>query len=259
MYPETQRFRLWQFIVTTYAERALSFHSDKLSALSGIAKYLEPSLGPTYLAGLWRNQCMVAQLAWGASSPSIPKAPCKYKTPSWSWAVTDQPLVFGRWFEYHNPRTPNEYLEGTCTILDAQTTLATDDPTGPVNGGFLLVEGYLNDISIHSDKTRLNGEELDLAVYLDRPVDGGGEFYLFSLYYFKDIDYNRDREGDWLEYIVYLILTPIQGRRGSYERCGVAQGEEYHSSKPTWGTDGGNAIPSEEYSGPERGHGIRIF
>ena len=266
MYFETRCFRLWENIVSIYTERALRFQSDKLAALSGIVKYLEPFLGPTYLAGIWRNQCMVAQLAWRVGSPSFFKVPCKYKMPTWSWAVTDQPVLFCRWLTYRNLVTGytkrlNEYPYDTCTILDAQSTPATDDPTGAVDGGFLLVEGYLNPISIHSNKAWLNGEELNLSIFLDRPINESGRFYLFSLYWIKGIAYTRDREADWneLECIVYLILTPILGHQGSYERCGAAEGEICRSPKPKWGTDGGPDMPSEEYSGGGSKHRIRIF
>ncbi|KAK0707087.1 hypothetical protein B0T26DRAFT_484202 [Lasiosphaeria miniovina] len=48
---------------------SLTFHSDKLPALSGIVKHLEPVMGPptTYLAGIWKDQYMALQLGWFAT------------------------------------------------------------------------------------------------------------------------------------------------------------------------------------------------
>jgi hypothetical protein len=49
---------LWNLIVQQYTGMALTFGSDKLLALSGIAKYLQSILWGTYLAGLWKEDIL---------------------------------------------------------------------------------------------------------------------------------------------------------------------------------------------------------
>lgn len=54
---------LWEELVHRYIKRRLTFFSDKLPALSGIAKQMQPLLGPGYFAGLW-EQDLLHGLFW---------------------------------------------------------------------------------------------------------------------------------------------------------------------------------------------------
>ena len=55
--------KLWPGIVGTYSACELTYTSDKLVALSGVAKLMERALDDQYCAGLWRNT-LVTQLFW---------------------------------------------------------------------------------------------------------------------------------------------------------------------------------------------------
>ncbi|PMD31521.1 HET-domain-containing protein, partial [Hyaloscypha variabilis F] len=80
---------LWNLIVQQYTGMALTFGSDKLLALSGIAKYLQSILGGTYLAGLWKEDILF-QLSWcTADVPGLNPRLSEYRAPTWSWASMD--------------------------------------------------------------------------------------------------------------------------------------------------------------------------
>jgi len=71
----------------------LTFLSDKLIALSGIAKALHesnPEMYDQYLAGIWKCQ-LPGALLWKPRSKieSLQNNKAEYRAPSWSWASVD--------------------------------------------------------------------------------------------------------------------------------------------------------------------------
>ncbi|KAF2742809.1 HET-domain-containing protein [Sporormia fimetaria CBS 119925] len=90
--------RQWRDVVGWYTRRQMTFPSDKLPALAGLAHKvntirnagLEGDLD--YLAGLWRSN-LLEGLCWFAPRPCQPSK--EYRAPSWSWASVDGPLLHG--------------------------------------------------------------------------------------------------------------------------------------------------------------------
>jgi hypothetical protein len=88
MFPQLikREFRMdWHEIVKLYTDAQLTRESDKLVAISGIARVLQDQHTGGYLAGLWRN-CIEIQLLWRYTDFRTPAA---YRAPSWSWAAVD--------------------------------------------------------------------------------------------------------------------------------------------------------------------------
>ncbi|KAM3082277.1 hypothetical protein ACMFMG_004722 [Clarireedia jacksonii] len=78
-----REFRMnWHEIVNLYTKAQLTRESDKLVAISGIARVLQDQHTGGYLAGLWRNG-IETQLPWRCVNFQMPAA---YHAPSWSWA-----------------------------------------------------------------------------------------------------------------------------------------------------------------------------
>lgn len=79
-------------LVELYSHRSLTYPSDKLPAFSGISSRLHPFVGRNYLAGLWTRDLPLG-LLWRKEMTT-----CKhekiYRAPSWSWAVTDERLLY---------------------------------------------------------------------------------------------------------------------------------------------------------------------
>ncbi|KAF1818424.1 HET-domain-containing protein, partial [Dissoconium aciculare CBS 342.82] len=76
-------------IVVPYSKCSLTFSTDKLPALDGLARIIQPNIGSDYLAGLWRSH-MVLQLCWFAKTSET--RPLYRGAPSWSWASVDGPV-----------------------------------------------------------------------------------------------------------------------------------------------------------------------
>lgn len=80
----------WFEIVSQYSKRMLTVPSDKLVALSGVARVFALGSGKTYVAGLWKED-LVRQLTWRTDFPKETIVDM-YRAPSWSWASIDGPI-----------------------------------------------------------------------------------------------------------------------------------------------------------------------
>lgn len=77
----------WDSLIWEYGRRKLSKTTDKLPAMSGLAKLFEERLGnPAYIAGLW-SCAIIRGLAWQGLQGEAPFE--EYTGPSWSWAAYD--------------------------------------------------------------------------------------------------------------------------------------------------------------------------
>ncbi|KAF5630122.1 heterokaryon incompatibility protein [Fusarium sp. NRRL 52700] len=135
-------FQLWSSIITQYTSRGLTKSDDRLPALSGIAKWLQPHLGsPGYLAGLWNNSDLHRQLTWYTYKTKNPRP--RYRAPSWSWVSIDGRIS---WFKMPEIFTPQS------EIIDISTTSSASDPTGQVTGGHMLIKGNMGRVQITNSK-----------------------------------------------------------------------------------------------------------
>ncbi|OHE99873.1 hypothetical protein CORC01_04774, partial [Colletotrichum orchidophilum] len=80
-------------LVNAYSQRKLTYGSDKLPAFSGIAQRLHPVIGGDYLAGLWTSDFRRG-LLWIPEGNFCRHEIENYRAPSWSWAVTDDLVLF---------------------------------------------------------------------------------------------------------------------------------------------------------------------
>jgi hypothetical protein len=86
-------YKLWNQYVAAYSNSLLTYQSDKLVALSGIAKFMQNRYNDDYVAGMWRRY-LAHQLLWEVDSasqsngePSTRDFP--YRAPTWSWMSVD--------------------------------------------------------------------------------------------------------------------------------------------------------------------------
>lgn len=82
----------WHDVVRDYSARGLTYASDKLAAISGIASARQERIPDTYLAGLWRNW-LDLDLLWYVQSNKVTRIDPAV-APSWSWASIDGPVQY---------------------------------------------------------------------------------------------------------------------------------------------------------------------
>ena len=87
---EVARFEAWHNCLDEFSGRQLSASSDKLPAITPIARIIDDGNMGEYLAGVWSKNVAFG-LAWGRSWPLLKPSPT-YRAPSWSWASVDGPI-----------------------------------------------------------------------------------------------------------------------------------------------------------------------
>lgn len=82
--------RNWDDIIDEYSLRELTYLSDKLAAVEGIARIMQRRRQDQYVSGVWTGE-MPQQLFWVARSTMRPREMQCF--PSWSWASTQGACV----------------------------------------------------------------------------------------------------------------------------------------------------------------------
>ncbi|KAK0717989.1 hypothetical protein B0T26DRAFT_676218 [Lasiosphaeria miniovina] len=81
---EGLHYILWFGLVLKYSACQLSYESDRLVAISGVARYLKTINKDQYVAGLWRRH-LEKELAWSTTRPLPADTSYPYYAPSFSW------------------------------------------------------------------------------------------------------------------------------------------------------------------------------
>lgn len=179
----------------------LTYPSDKLPALSGLATRFQQKHKVNYLAGLWYNDQIIEQLAWMQDDRSISpdiEYNLAYRAPTFSWASTNAKV------SWYSPYSPSTRTDTYIKILDAQCTLENENPFGEVRSGYVIVQGRVIRLVLERPLTKhmqpslrfANGENLGLRFILDK---GTGRNYFRRLSIPLE---NKDRLGrslQWLE------------------------------------------------------------
>jgi hypothetical protein len=135
---------LWYDMVQRYSLRQITFESDRLPALGGIARIIQEGSHSNYVAGLWKED-LIKGLCWSISSDSTDKIVVanENKVPSWSWASVSLPITF----------LQEEVASFLATINDASCEITGLNPFGNVVGGNVALKGKLAEVIISCDNS----------------------------------------------------------------------------------------------------------
>jgi hypothetical protein len=237
---------MWNWIIERYSDSALSIPTDKLVALSGIARAIHNRTRDQYAAGMWRKTLEV-DLCWSAAHHTLQMDRSKFRksrtyiAPSWSWASLNVQIACGS----YNVRG-NNYVP-LIAILELDIRLAGKDPFGQLAGARLRLS-----CSMLLQVTMVLGSS-DTGVYMIFGDEEVGPFWHIiyeaddgdCVYYTWD-DINKCHAQDNREEIneeahtnqkkghkVYalpilktegrtngLLLKAVDGERGAYKRVG---------------------------------------
>ena len=127
-------YHSWYTMVFLFTARHLTYDTDKLPALSGLATEVAKFKNGTYYAGLWWED-MASGMLWFRGIAAELNKPSKYLAPSWSWAslngwtliYEDQPakialpdVVFREChLEYESADNPNGAIKSGWLNLSA--------------------------------------------------------------------------------------------------------------------------------------------
>ena len=224
----------WRELLGLYGRLILSKDTDRLPALSGLAKLCQSHGAGRYLAGLWEND-LLKSLCWHIRTDKPMQRWEGYTAPSWSpfsvgyitrW---DGLVEAGYWYLYHE-RYHKTWGEPLAQVSEAQCIPAGEDPTGAVKDGFLLLRGPMRkdnpdgpdhewELSDWEDSASDNSDPDDRwtktvwnFTFLDHPTEeiNRSEIVLFLLW----ADFN-------IGYIRGLCLIPVENAPGTYTGVGI--------------------------------------
>ncbi|KAL9593413.1 MAG: hypothetical protein Q9219_007564 [cf. Caloplaca sp. 3 TL-2023] len=131
-------YHVWNKIVAAYTAGELTVASDKLVALSGLARKMQILLQDKYLAGLWKGT-LSSDLLWKVNGGKqanglLSTRAAQYRAPSWSWAALDGHIMPGR---------PN--IDRILVIIEMAATDPTviGNPIGQLKSGWIRLRGVL--------------------------------------------------------------------------------------------------------------------
>lgn len=207
--------RDWYTIVTEFNTRDLTFGSDKLPALAGVAsRFGSSEIGGSYIAGLWTEDILTGifwlannadrEFALGLCQPKEPRAP------SWSWASIDGKI----WFPWRT--TP---LHPSLQVLGFDVNVAMDDFAASRVEGDLKLRGLMAKMRYTPVNRREPGDAIREGL-LD--LDGV-KFHDLAI-----LDRDRDIQRDcWVlvlrEHGADVLLLE-EADEGKYRRVGCGSG-----------------------------------
>lgn len=242
----------WRSLVQEYSKRSLTKGTDKLSAISGLAKLAveapqtqDPDVdnrgswadpppprltADDYKAGLWKST-FISDLTWCAVKPgSAYRGSIPYRAPSWSWASVDGPVRFQ---DYENvlywAYTVTRCID--CTVNDIFCeNVDPADPTGPVKAAFAILAGPLVtaelvdtipalDDSFAAHRSYVRGKNLyEVEVALDQPRKN----FKDHIYCFRLFTWEANVGGDRMTPEVwFLVLQKSPRDEAAFQRIGV--------------------------------------
>jgi len=211
----------WNDAVQLYTRGSLSCDSDKLIAISGVARFMKETLwrneAVRYYVGLWSYN-FEWQLLWGANEEGSHAT--KSRAPSWSWASYNG-QVSSRYF-YHKYR--HDFL---TKVTDIQID-PVDDLYGAARSGYIKVRGPMcrvravrpresdvdssegsKQMQLVSSGSPINFEEL---VYDEPSLIYGNPSIDLALLGVVKSPHVSDMQG--------LVLQPTPSKVGEYRRVG---------------------------------------
>jgi hypothetical protein len=147
---QNEYLKVWDSIVRRYTAGSLSYPSDKLIAVSALAKQISMTLPATeeYMAGLWKSN-LIDQLLW-VPAPTAARSR-HYRAPSWSWACMDGPISANfNWPRYGSQGGKMHSLK-LATILEA-TVEHGANPYDSVKSGILRLSAPLLRVKLTADQ-----------------------------------------------------------------------------------------------------------
>lgn len=212
----------WPQVVEQYTASELTYSSDRLIAIAGVARDFASRSALTYCAGLW-VETLLRDLCWYSLGSSMVKRSDLLPGnmfPSWSWAVWDGASM--------------RLLDRTCQIVKEYVNIkvdaiwATNDQFGNIKQATLLCESlYIVPVKLTWNGRRYTGSRLEknytLYIHDTRGqckahLDPG--LNVDDAQYFLPIVSIVKNPG---QVLLSMLLKRITDSRGQYTRVGLVE------------------------------------
>lgn len=230
-----KRFGAWRSLMAYYSRRQITYESDRLPAISGMAKYMLSNGAGEYLAGMWKEDLCEA-LTWLAKPvwPQIAndnltstyrRRASPYRAPTWSW-ISLETYDDGN----DKSRCPGivDWQEGNywylerprAKIIDAHCEPAGLDPTGAVKGGYILLQSKCIETWVVwlSRISQVSYGKVPLSVHWDVDLELGLRQKLYCILIGDAIDTGESLRR---QPVRGLVLRRSKSIAGTFERVGL--------------------------------------
>jgi hypothetical protein len=135
----------WEKLVEKFTSRDITYSTDRLPALSGLAAKRQQETGDKYLTDLWKSN-LKNELLWRVEDQKKSfRLAESCVAPTWSWAVVSGAVWFPRRpFDLHmfESRMPSPIGDEVVT-MDADVEVIGENPFGKVRSGHITMQGRL--------------------------------------------------------------------------------------------------------------------
>jgi hypothetical protein len=215
-------------MVEAYTERDLTFDSDRLPAISGLAKLMQTGPDDEYICGLWRKTLLIDLMWWVQDWKAPHKRHENYYAPTWAWSSISGPVHYRTEDEFHR------FYED-LQLLNIDYTLSSSNSFGPVTQASITVRGVLipvlvkvqegtlseyHNFTLHFPISHTTLEEPSVFIYtLNEYVYGANrEFALGDQLFMLSVAKSRfDAEKYW------IVMKKMKGSDGVFQLVGVAE------------------------------------
>ena len=253
------KHNIWFDIVEQYTQRYLTFTSDTLPGLSGLASEIQALNHDKYLAGIWKRD-LARGLVWRTPSQIImkqrlldqiqsdelrqipfAKRSAEYRAPSWSWASVDNGFV--NWDHVREFMTvdgeavvgvegdADRHSETCFELVESSIDLQGQNPFGQVRDGSLRVRGLLKRADVWAWEDGVEGRYVDDPNVIDPETreligrvdaDDGDwvECPVWCLPILRDV--RNDEDENTRPETFCLALIPVGLYKQCFTRIGVA-------------------------------------
>ncbi|KAL5421399.1 hypothetical protein PMIN04_005637 [Paraphaeosphaeria minitans] len=238
---------LWRRIVRDYSARSLTYSTDRLPALSGVAREFSAMYEKSrYLLGQWSDDLHLG-LLWSQTRPFPPSANTLAwpQVPSWSWASLNAPVD---WYIYDLTVDSQQDPTSLCKSINPMTE--PDSHAMTLIGNLMRLD--LPDQNRGARWYTFDNGSLTLAYwtffswqfYLDQwyfdslqgKDDEAKTHAMLSSVFFIPLLYKNYRQ------IICLVLLPLPPARGVFRRAGIV-----HIYNPGGGVDKNFTPMAREY------------
>jgi len=205
----------WKTLVERFSACDLTYESDRLPAIGGLARRMKPLLDCRYLAGLWESE-LLSQLLWRwFGRTKIPKD--EYLAPSWSWAAIPGEVHYDATTSVRNKRNRKfmdlAEVHQCATMKNVEVKTIDGSEMSQAISGYLQLSGSLLPSSIDSVyRIKVRNSLFNFsgdAEFFDDTFDNR-TYYSVPLFYYK-FDSKVKTEG---------LVLKHSGEKGQFERVG---------------------------------------
>jgi hypothetical protein len=156
---QQQTIEVFYNMCCEYSRRRLTYNTDKLPGMSGLAKRLHDKIGGDYLAGIW-SVGFKGGLLWSRDPRGRGLTRVgDYRAPSWSWASVDGEIRYD-WVSHSSASRHAHDVQLLSFDIQLKDGRA---PYGQVTSGWALVRGMTTKLRLKYSRSGFRAEEQDVA------------------------------------------------------------------------------------------------